>query len=73
MQDASTVQIWFFLPEKAPICCVIPPASPAATDVLLKVSSRVVLPWSTWPIIVTTGGLGKTEWLQGFKKAKMMN
>ena len=38
------------------MCCVIPPASPAATDVLRSVSSRVVLPWSTCPIIVTTGG-----------------
>ena len=53
----------FLLPEKAPICCVIPPASPATTDVLLSVSSRVVLPWSTWPIIVTTGGLDSREWL----------
>ena len=36
---------------------VIPPASPLATLVFLIVSKRVVLPWSTCPIIVTTGGL----------------
>ena len=36
---------------------VIPPASPSATLVFLIVSRSVVLPWSTCPIIVTTGGL----------------
>ena len=41
---------------KAPMCCVIPPASPAATLDFLKASKRLVLPWSTCPMIVTTGG-----------------
>ena len=40
----------------APMCCVIPPASVVTTDVLRIASSSVVLPWSTWPMIVTTGG-----------------
>ena len=40
------------------MCCVIPPASLATTFVSLKASSRDVLPWSTWPITVTTGALG---------------
>ena len=40
----------------APMCCVIPPASVATTRVLRMASSSVVLPWSTWPMIVTTGG-----------------
>ena len=35
---------------------MIPPASPAATSVSRIASSRLVLPWSTWPITVTTGG-----------------
>ena len=38
------------------MCCVIPPASEATTDVSRIASSSVVLPWSTWPMIVTTGG-----------------
>ncbi len=42
----------------APMCCVIPPASPAATSVSRMASSRLVLPWSTWPITVTTGARG---------------
>ena len=33
--------------EYAPMCCVIPPASPAATLVLRMASSSEVLPWST--------------------------
>ena len=40
----------------APMCWVMPPASPAATWVWRIASSREVLPWSTWPITVTTGG-----------------
>src|SRR3954469_17121498 len=40
------------------MCCVIPPASPAATSVSRIASSSDVLPWSTWPMIVTTGGRG---------------
>ena len=41
----------------APICCVMPPASPAATFVFLMASRSEVLPWSTWPMTVTTGAL----------------
>ena len=42
------------------MCCVIPPAS-VATTALLRIASRsVVLPWSTWPMIVTTGGRGSS-------------
>ena len=37
------------------MCWVMPPASPAATSVSRIASSRLVLPWSTWPMIVTTG------------------
>ena len=40
----------------APMCCVMPPASVATTCALRIASSSVVLPWSTWPMIVTTGG-----------------
>ena len=38
------------------MCWVMPPASPAATSVSRMASSSEVLPWSTWPMIVTTGG-----------------
>ena len=37
------------------MCWVMPPASPAATWVWRIASSSEVLPWSTWPMIVTTG------------------
>ena len=40
----------------APMCCVIPPASVSTTRAERIASSSVVLPWSTWPMIVTTGG-----------------
>ena len=40
------------------MCWVMPPASPAATSVERIASSSEVLPWSTWPMIVTTGGRG---------------
>ena len=40
------------------MCWVIPPASPAATVVLRMASSSEVLPWSTWPMTVTTGARG---------------
>ena len=40
------------------MCCVMPPASPLATRVRRIESSSDVLPWSTWPITVTTGGRG---------------
>lgn len=39
----------------APICWVIPPASPSWTFVFLILSSKVVLPVSTWPKIQHTG------------------
>src|ERR671911_2601942 len=38
------------------MCCVIPPASPDWTLDRRILSRRLVLPWSTWPITVTTGG-----------------
>jgi hypothetical protein len=44
------------VPEKAPMRWVMPPASDFATDVWRRVSRRVVLPWSTWPITVTMTG-----------------
>ena len=40
------------------MCWVMPPASPAATLVERMASSSEVLPWSTWPITVTTGARG---------------
>src|SRR5579883_2551541 len=40
------------------MCCVMPPASPSVTLVLRIASSSDVLPWSTWPMMVTTGGRG---------------
>mmetsp|Transcript_21830 Transcript_21830/g.53925 ORF Transcript_21830/g.53925 Transcript_21830/m.53925 type:complete len:211 (+) Transcript_21830:1252-1884(+) len=41
--------------RNAPRACVMPPNSFSATEVLRRKSSRVVLPWSTCPITVTTG------------------
>ena len=38
------------------MCCVIPPNSWSTTLDLRSASNNVVLPWSTCPIIVTTGG-----------------
>src|ERR1700759_4831930 len=38
------------------MCWVMPPASPDTTSVLRRASSSEVLPWSTWPMTVTTGG-----------------
>ena len=38
------------------MCWVMPPASPETTLVLRMASSSEVLPWSTWPMMVTTGG-----------------
>ena len=53
----------------APICWVIPPASDWVTCVFLIESSKEVLPWSTWPITVTTGGLGlRSLSLSSFKR-----
>ena len=42
----------------APMCWVMPPRSPAATVVERIASSRLVLPWSTWPMTVTIGARG---------------
>ncbi len=40
------------------MCWVMPPASPATTLAWRIASSSDVLPWSTWPMIVTIGGRG---------------
>src|SRR3989338_8960835 len=40
------------------MCLVMPPASFSATLDCRMASSRLVLPWSTWPINVTTGARG---------------
>jgi hypothetical protein len=40
------------------MCWVMPPASPETTLALRMASSSEVLPWSTWPMMVTTGGRG---------------
>ena len=40
------------------MCWVMPPASPATTLASRMRSSSVVLPWSTWPMTVMTGGRG---------------
>ena len=38
------------------MCWVMPPASVATTRASRIASRSVVLPWSTWPMIVMTGG-----------------
>ena len=38
------------------MCWVMPPASPDTTLALRMASRSEVLPWSTWPMMVTTGG-----------------
>jgi len=40
------------------MACVMPPASPSMTLVCRIASSSEVLPWSTWPMTVTTGARG---------------
>ena len=40
------------------MCWVMPPASRSAMRVSRMASSSVVLPWSTWPMTVTTGARG---------------
>ncbi len=45
----------FVVTSDAPMCWVMPPRSPAATVVERMASSRLVLPWSTWPMTVTIG------------------
>ena len=52
------------------MCCVIPPASPATTEEFLNWSSKVVLPWSTCPMIVTTGGRTACESLSAAASSK---
>ncbi len=44
-------------PEKAPMCCVMPPASPAAIELFRKESSSVVLPWSA--MVMSTRQAGR--------------
>ena len=48
----------FVVTSDAPMCWVMPPRSPAATWVVRMASSRLVLPWSTWPMTVTIGARG---------------
>ncbi len=43
------------------MCWVMPPASPATTLAERMRSSRSVLPWSTWPMTVMTGGRGALQ------------
>ncbi len=43
------------------MCWVMPPASPATTFACRMRSSSVVLPWSTWPMTVMTGGRGSSS------------
>eukprot|EP00964_Phaeocystis_antarctica_P030321 scaffold17116_cov67-Phaeocystis_antarctica.AAC.3 len=52
------VAAWLEPPStwKAEMVCVMPPASAAASALPRKASSIDVLPWSTCPISVTTGG-----------------
>ena len=38
------------------MCCVMPPLSPLTTLMPMIRSSSDVLPWSTWPRNVITGG-----------------
>ena len=53
------------------MCWVMPPASPAATSVSRIASSSEVLPWSTWPMIVTTGGRS-TQVLVGVVELRLL-
>ena len=54
---SRNVIVWSLIfTTEAPICCVIPPASPEITFVSLIASRSDVLPWSTCPITQTTGG-----------------
>ena len=53
----NVIVLSLILTTDAPICCVIPPASPEITLVCLMASRSDVLPWSTCPITHTTGGL----------------
>ena len=51
----KTMRLSLCTTSLAPMCWVMPPRSAAATVVLRTASSRLVLPWSTWPMIVTIG------------------
>lgn len=53
----------------APICWVIPPASPSWTFVFLILSSNVVLPVSTWPKMQHTGLLNSPIFLAKYKRS----
>ena len=52
----NVISLSFTFTLYAPICCVIPPASPSITFVFLTASNNDVFPWSTCPITTTTGG-----------------
>ena len=52
------------------MCCVMPPASPATTLVWRMASSSDVLPWSTWPMMVTTGARGSSVPSSSFSPMK---
>ena len=52
----KVIVLLFLTTWYAPICCVIPPASPVTTWLERIVSKSVVFPWSTCPIIVTIAG-----------------
>ena len=43
------------------MCWVMPPASVSTTADSRMASRSVVLPWSTWPMMVTTGGRDWSE------------
>ena len=44
----------------ARMCCVMPPLSPLTTSMPMILSNSDVLPWSTWPKNVITGGRGRS-------------
>ena len=54
----KTTRLPSWVTSLAPMCWVMPPRSPAATSVDRSASSRLVLPWSTWPMTVTIGARG---------------
>ena len=51
----KTMRLPLWSTSLAPMCWVMPPLSPEATFVSRIASSRLVLPWSTWPMTVTIG------------------
>ena len=54
----NTIGLPFAMTRYAPMCWVMPPASPSATFSLRIASRSDVLPWSTCPMTVTTGARG---------------